>query len=443
MASGGLRWSSCINALAPSTMIFRDVGLRSAEGETNLSTAETQRKLLENFIVANTELAQLELLAKRFNIFEALGVVRAERKHSNFLAFLLQPKASHRLGSRLLKRFLQEALNAEPQVSSLKPIDIELLDLSQAEVHVERDDIDILILDKINNLCVIIENKVDSSEHSDQLSKYFNLISYRFPSSIKFGVYLTADGSAPEEPRDREHYAPISHSKVRELVKEVSVVMDLGVEDGVKFALKQYVDVLGRHFMADAEIKGLCERIYKQHKEAIDLIFANLPDKTSVAGEIFKGLIASRPDLILDDCTTAYVRFIPKSIDLPYFRFSSDWTKSGRGLLFVIQFSRKKINLVLLMGSGDTDRRQQIHELAKSLPTVFRVEARLYEKQTLFKKSIVDDLDDLKDDEMKNEIRVKWDDFLTNDLPRIEKAFLDDERFQILSAVAPDSTSMG
>jgi len=42
----------------------------------------------------------------------------------------------------------------------------------------------------------------------------------------------------------------------------------------VEFALRQYTEMLARHFMADEKIKELCMKIYQHHKQAIDLIIA-------------------------------------------------------------------------------------------------------------------------------------------------------------------------
>jgi hypothetical protein len=47
-----------------------------------------ERALLENFVVGNRDLERLERLLNEFSIFEALGAVRQELRHSDFLAFL-------------------------------------------------------------------------------------------------------------------------------------------------------------------------------------------------------------------------------------------------------------------------------------------------------------------------------------------------------------------
>jgi len=384
-------------------------------------TMQDQRQVLERFVVANLYLAELESLAKRFNIFEALGIVRAERNRSRFLGFLLNPRESHGLGDRFLKRFLQTALKYPPKVHPLTPIEIDLLDLSEAEILFEHDNIDILIRDAESQISVIVENKVDSTQHSDQLARYHRLESNRYPERNVFGIYLTVEGDQP----DNDHYAAISHSGVRTLVNEVFKIPGLHIEQQVDFALKQYSDVLGRHFMADETIKTLCEKIYKQHKQAIDLIVRYRPDPRAAVRERLEKLVKDNSALILDDCTKVLVRFIPKSLDLPYFKCASGWTSSNRVLLFEFVVD-KSVFFFAEMGPGDADRRGHIRDFALANENTFRVGKELTGGwQYLLKKEIVESLDDdLDQEELIQLVELKWRDFLENDLPRIEQAFL-------------------
>ena len=45
-------------------------------------------------VVGNSDLEELEGRLEKFNIFEAIGVVRQELRHSNFLAFLLEARGT-------------------------------------------------------------------------------------------------------------------------------------------------------------------------------------------------------------------------------------------------------------------------------------------------------------------------------------------------------------
>lgn len=67
-----------------------------------------ERALLEAFVVDNPDLERLESLLAEFNIFEALWgkKVRGELRHSDFLAFLLNPTENHGLGDIFLRKLL-------------------------------------------------------------------------------------------------------------------------------------------------------------------------------------------------------------------------------------------------------------------------------------------------------------------------------------------------
>ena len=125
---------------------------------------------LKLFVMDNPELGQLEALLEQFNIFEAIGAVRQELRHSDFLAFLLNPQENHGLAKVFLKRLLQKIL-VEPRdiIVPITPIDLDVWSLDQMLVLRERQNIDILLLDEAHKLATIIENKINISEHSNQL----------------------------------------------------------------------------------------------------------------------------------------------------------------------------------------------------------------------------------------------------------------------------------
>lgn len=96
-------------------MIEADGNLEAAEGLSVARAAESEvdvrfgdRQALEGFVVENADLEALEGLSEQFNIFEAVGVLRQELRHSDFLAFLLDPRQNHRLGDAFVQRLLQK-----------------------------------------------------------------------------------------------------------------------------------------------------------------------------------------------------------------------------------------------------------------------------------------------------------------------------------------------
>ena len=155
--------------------------------------AEPDRKVLEDFVVGNDDLERLEALLDRFNIFEATRFVRQELRHSDFLAFLLDPQGNHGLGEVFVKRLLQRVLTTADGASvAVTPIELELWDLDRIEVRREWQHVDVLLLDEEHKLVVIIENKVDSSERPGQLRRYLEVVESSFPGWRRVPVYLFA-----------------------------------------------------------------------------------------------------------------------------------------------------------------------------------------------------------------------------------------------------------
>ena len=155
-------------------------------------------KILEDFVVGNSDLEELEVQLDKFNIFEAVGVVRQELRHSNFLAFLLDPNQNSGLGQAFLKRFLQRAvLNSENSELSITPIDLDSWNLYNVSVQREWQNIDILILEENIKLAVIIENKIDGTESEGQLKRYYEAVKKQFPNYNIVCLYLTPEGDIP------------------------------------------------------------------------------------------------------------------------------------------------------------------------------------------------------------------------------------------------------
>ncbi|EGP5299523.1 hypothetical protein QAD18_002337 [Enterococcus faecium] len=94
------------------------------------------------------------------------------------------------------------------------------------------------------------------------------------------------------------------------------------MEKKVYYLIKDYVDILRRDVGMDDEIKEIVRKIYQQHKEALDLIFENIPDNLSLMSELYiEALeqIAKENEIIFDPKYSgkSIVRFqIPEFTDL-------------------------------------------------------------------------------------------------------------------------------
>lgn len=119
------------------------------------------------------------------NFFNVIGVADMERVHSAVIAWMLSDEC--------------EAMNVNERSALLN--DLFKRDgqgsLASIKAYVEWNDIDILVLtENLNgdNECWVIENKIKTSQHSNQLEKYKEIVDEKFKDCGKHFVFLTLIG---------------------------------------------------------------------------------------------------------------------------------------------------------------------------------------------------------------------------------------------------------
>lgn len=266
-------------------------GVRSVDTDDDL-------RALERFVLESDDLLTLEEQVGRFNIFDALGIARRELQHSNFLAWLLDPAESHGQGEVFLRAVVMEMLRAareqgiDPPVS---PVVLDGAELGGVEVRREwpaRTDLTISIREPA--LVIAIENKVDSSEHSDQLSRYAMAVRQAFPGVERMLVFLTPEGDEASE----DGWISFSYADVHKALLGARRRCGSSLGNDVGVFIDQYLSLIRSQFMSDPTIVELCKRIYKNHRRAIDLIVEHANVGTPAIVEAFCSLVRSgHPEL--------------------------------------------------------------------------------------------------------------------------------------------------
>jgi PD-(D/E)XK nuclease superfamily protein len=125
---------------------------------------KTELDIVEILAARISDLDLLKPTPSEFNVFEAMGVVFQEARHSDFRAFLLNPQANHGLGDRFTKGWLSRVVGSvHSDISGNEDADtlavisdllerLDSIDMSGAQVHRERYRIDVLLVDQTNRL---------------------------------------------------------------------------------------------------------------------------------------------------------------------------------------------------------------------------------------------------------------------------------------------------
>ena len=386
--------------------------------------SRTDIECLEDFIADNIELDQLESNLSGFNIFEAIGAVRRELRHSDFLKYVLDPKENHGLGQYVLKEFLKYIVRNHKGDSGISIIDIDTFDFENTELKREWRNIDILIVSEENKFIVCIENKIDSIEHSNQLSKYEEIIEDEFHDYKKLYIFMTPDG---DNAKKNDKWVSVSYGNIHAVMTKVLQSKSSILGNDVLVLIKHYIEMVDRHIMSDNQIADLCRKIYSNHKRAIDLIFEHKPDFFADLQELLMTVVSRNEELniTMDHCSKSYVRFTSKDwSELRDFTAGTgEWTNTKRILLFEFTIDKNGINLKLMIGPGDTNVRKQIFDIAKNNKGIFKGGSKsLYDKWTfIYKKQFLtkDNIASGDYDGCSQVIHYKWHDFVYKDFHKI------------------------
>ncbi|WP_269514044.1 PD-(D/E)XK nuclease family protein [Brevundimonas subvibrioides] len=307
-----------------------------------------------------------------FNVFEAVGAIRGELRHSNFLAYLLSPNRPHGLGSRALAAFLRRVLDRmEPDERPIMLLELLVAELDDAVVYRERDNIDILIELPSLKLVVAIENKIGASAGDGQLRRYSDKVSQVYPNHKRLFVFLTPDGTSADE----EGYIAYGYADMADTLE--SLVRDeLTEHSEAGLVVRHYVEMLRRHVVHDEKLQALAIALYERHKEAFDFIFDARPAATSLVTVVRDSALAVE-GLIEDSGSTNLFRFAPEVWDERLTIIKGDptkWSKTGRGLLFEVKTyngSPGRVNVSLILGPGDASMRAGVYAEALAQPHLF------------------------------------------------------------------------
>lgn len=293
-------------------------------------------------------LDQLKQWTEKINIFHVLKIARTEIRHSNMLAWLLDPNENHGLGSDFLQSFITDLSKPHSYESATDDYDailvpqsaIDLLssDLTNAQVFREWNRIDLLIkLPK--GYLFAIENKVDSAESMDgagesQLSRYSKVLNKYYGKSNEskiIKVFLTPNGDKPSD--ENQDWKVYTYSDILMILKGVFDSHQNRLSPEAHLLISHYIDILTNEIMNDDRLKNLCNEIYQKHKIAFDLIYENRDSVTSMASFICfnklnalqtnKGFIklqGSRPSVYIKFTTTGSHDFMKQlnGIDVYY-----------------------------------------------------------------------------------------------------------------------------
>ena len=328
-----------------------------------------------------------EMLNRRkgeVDLFDALRLDGSEEFHSNFLAWLLDPTGSHGLGGQFLQGFLAIS-GAWRAIRSAALPNTTIRREKHLALDGGRGRLDIRILNESSHFLCAVENKVWARESGDQLAWYRQVLETEYPDRRVHLVFLTRRGEDPDDPGERGHWKQLSYTAILRLVEQtIEAAKGTANEDVLAF-LRQYATTLRRNIVPEVsnDVHALARRIYRKHKQAIDLIIEHReryePNYVNEGFGMIREAIREQPLWRQGTINHPYVRFV--SAD--WVEFSEeflnldDWPHSL--LQFSVHVTSRGARLTFFLAPSDNDElRQKIFNRVKANQDIFNCSVTEY-----------------------------------------------------------------
>jgi flagellar biosynthesis chaperone FliJ len=244
---------------------------------------------------------------QNFNFFSAIvsgkySKEHHEKYHSNFIAYLLDPKATHDCESIFLKAFLEKieeiknkseeivAEKSDKKFTGFEEDEKQLLQISVEREKLVNGNIDIAIESK-NKWLIFIENKIEHFEAPHQVKDYCDWAEDHYNEWL--GVFLTKNGSSPPSIKDYVHKNKVICLSYREDIinwlKSCCTNEKLIYYPHIISALMQYINVIKKNLniMDNKELEE-SQKYLKDNNSAAAQLAENISDLKQVLDEYIK-----------------------------------------------------------------------------------------------------------------------------------------------------------
>jgi len=219
-------------------------------------------------------------LNQKVNSFNTLKILRLENyeiRHSNILAWLLNPKENHNLGDYFLRKLMEYLILIDENMDNPQyEIIGEILNHSLVDSHVYREVktdknrlMDLLIVNQRIKSIIIIENKIYSTESENQLDDYLDFVKHTFKDYTIIPIYLTLDGEKPSN----ENYFILTYEKIESILHNILMLFKEQLNYDVYKFLEDYNQILKEKFYTNHDQILEAIEVYRNHKETIDELF--------------------------------------------------------------------------------------------------------------------------------------------------------------------------
>jgi len=253
------------------------------------------------------------------------------------------------------------------------------------QIFREYKNIDIIL--QSNEFVIAIENKILSTEHSNQLTRYKEIVKRDFQNKNHAFIYLTLIGDEPEKLENSCIYVNYSYFNIVTILNQIVTIYNDILPDKALVYINDYIEVLRRFVMQEDQATRIAQELYKNHKEAIDFIIETKPDRLLSIMPIAIDVI-TEAGYIPGTQNKGYARFLTPEINNIIPRNSTNGWKNQELFLFEISMWSKNIVLKTLIAPGNENQRKIIKKALLTIPGARDAKTQLWNTIHSKKKSL-------------------------------------------------------
>lgn len=251
------------------------------------------KQVLQNFILDFHENIKKPLYdngyeGNKYNVFDILNINSQELRHSDFLAFLMNPERSGNLGEQFIRQLLV-SLSQSYFNETLDFFDLFFAVFKKITVRREYKNIDIVCEIELTekNFVIVIENKIYAGEQfyfgkseKSQLEKYKKTALTEYKNYTPIFLFLSPD----KRPASDKDWIAIDYNFIYEILCKINLA---NVDNTLKTLVTDYKKLIRRQFEmeADKELRDIALKIYNANKDIFDFIFENRPNRINTTAE--------------------------------------------------------------------------------------------------------------------------------------------------------------
>jgi hypothetical protein len=292
-------------------------------------------------LLSDEQFEELSLKAETPNLFRILGISNYEIRHSNFLAWLIDPNETHGLGNYVLQKIFQDIL-IDPRAKNISILDVGNISDNEVEVRREWKNIDVLVI--TDQLVVCIENKVWAKESAHQLKKYKEIVEKEFPEHKPCYVFLTPTGYESTMPNV---YIEYSYERIVEILENGIKIRKKTINPAIKIYIKDYITLIKQNIMNNDNTNQIAKKLYLNHKELFDFVFENKPDYWDDFYNILSEKVKDK-GWILGSKNKGFVRFTTKNLEplILKYKKANGWSDKESFLFELVFDSGSKLKFI-------------------------------------------------------------------------------------------------